>query len=258
MAHRTLRRASLVSCRSWSGCVDDGHDPADRQSARCNLRNMSPAQLVAHGEEAEEWGGYFIVNGNEKLIRLLIMPRRHNPIAINRPSFAHKGVGYTQHCVSIRCVRPDQSSLHNHVHYLSTGALTLRFTHRKAEYLVPLMLVLKALTDASDKDVFAALVQNDTDNTFITDRAELLIRSFKPYALLTAHQCLDFLGQRFRTAFDSPDDMSDRDVGHWLLRKIVLVHLDSYVDKYRMLLYVGDQSHRADRAATWSASSTRL
>ena len=43
----------------------------------CNLDGMSPQQLVQHGEEAEEFGGYFIVNGNEKLIRQLIMPRRH-------------------------------------------------------------------------------------------------------------------------------------------------------------------------------------
>ena len=38
---------------------------------------MNAKKLVAHGEEAEEFGGYFVINGNEKLIRMLIMPRRH-------------------------------------------------------------------------------------------------------------------------------------------------------------------------------------
>ena len=32
---------------------------------------------MARGEEANEMGGYFIVNGNEKLLRLTISPRKH-------------------------------------------------------------------------------------------------------------------------------------------------------------------------------------
>lgn len=39
---------------------------------------MTPEQLVAHGEEPNEMGGYFICNGLEKLIRLLIVPRSNN------------------------------------------------------------------------------------------------------------------------------------------------------------------------------------
>ena len=39
---------------------------------------MNPEQLVAHGEEPNEMGGYFICNGLEKLIRLLIVPRSNN------------------------------------------------------------------------------------------------------------------------------------------------------------------------------------
>ena len=39
------------------------------QSNRCNLKGMSSAQLVGRNEESSSWGGYFIVNGNEKLIR---------------------------------------------------------------------------------------------------------------------------------------------------------------------------------------------
>lgn len=47
------------------------------QSSACGLSGLTPAQLVARGEEAQEFGGYFIINGNEKLIRMLVMPRRH-------------------------------------------------------------------------------------------------------------------------------------------------------------------------------------
>lgn len=42
-------------------------------------------------------GGYFIVNGNEKVIRMLIMPRRNYPIAMARPKWKSRGQGYTQY-----------------------------------------------------------------------------------------------------------------------------------------------------------------
>jgi DNA-directed RNA polymerase I subunit RPA2 len=38
---------------------------------------MSPAELVKAREEGTELGGYFIINGLEKLIRLICMPKRN-------------------------------------------------------------------------------------------------------------------------------------------------------------------------------------
>jgi DNA-directed RNA polymerase I subunit RPA2 len=40
-------------------------------SSRCRLRGKSPQEMVALREEATECGGYFIVNGIERIIRLL-------------------------------------------------------------------------------------------------------------------------------------------------------------------------------------------
>lgn len=40
-------------------------------SARCRLRGKGPEEMVALREEATECGGYFIVNGIERIIRLL-------------------------------------------------------------------------------------------------------------------------------------------------------------------------------------------
>lgn len=42
-------------------------------------------------------GGYFIINGIEKVIRMLIMPRRNYPIAMSRPKWKSRGQGYTQY-----------------------------------------------------------------------------------------------------------------------------------------------------------------
>jgi DNA-directed RNA polymerase I subunit RPA2 len=112
-----------------------------------------------------------------------------------------------------------------------------RFTLRKQEYLIPVMLLFKALISASDLEIFEAVVMQGYNNTFLTDRMELLLRSFKShYSLYTGDQCLDYLGRMFRVALGQPDDMNDRELGVYLVRKLVLVHLEDPRDKFRMLM----------------------
>ncbi|GAA96456.1 uncharacterized protein L969DRAFT_94546 [Mixia osmundae IAM 14324] len=210
------------------------------RSERCHLKGMAPAALVKHREEAEELGGYFIINGNEKIIRFLIVPRRNHVIALNRPSFGNRGKLYTAYGVQIRSVRPDQSGLTSTLHYLKNGCLHLRFSWRKNEYMIPLMMILKALLDdeASDKNIYAGIMQNDFANTYYSDRAELLLRTFKDYGLRSGRQCRAYLGKSFRIVLGCPEDWSNERVGRFLLERIVLVHLDEPADKFRMLLFM--------------------
>ena len=197
---------------------------------------MSSSELVRHHEEPEEFGGYFIINGNERLIRYLILPRRNHVISLLRPSFSNRGPSYTQYAVQIRCVRPDQTSVTNTLHYLSNGSAMLRFMWRKQEYVIPIMLVLKALINASYKEIFEGVMMQDYQNTFLSDRVELLLRSFKIYTMHTGEQCLEYLGDKFRVVLNLPEDWSNAAQGAWLIRKMILVHLESPRDKFRLLL----------------------
>lgn len=199
---------------------------------------MSPAKLVSHHEESEEMGGYFIVNGNEKIIRFLIVPRRNHVTSLIRSSFANRGNFYTTYATQIRCVRPDQTSQTNTLHYLSNGTITFRFSWRKNEFMVPVVMLLKALIGASDQEIFTGLAQNAFDDTFRTDRIELLLRNFQYYSLPTASSCLDFLGSKFRVVLGCPDDWDSEQIGRYLLQRIVLVHLKDPISKYRLLLFV--------------------
>jgi DNA-directed RNA polymerase I subunit RPA2 len=199
---------------------------------------MSSAQLVKQNEESSSWGGYFIVNGNEKLIRYLILPRRHHAVSLIRPSFEKRGPTYSKFGVQIRCVRKDETACTNTLHYLTSGGATIRFAWRKNEYMIPLVLVFKALTDASDKEIFEGLVQGENDNTFLTDRVELLLRSAKVWGLHSGTDCLRYLGEKFRVVLGVPEDWPDIRVGAFLIERVVLVHLQKPRDKFRMLLYV--------------------
>ncbi|KAJ4346567.1 DNA-directed RNA polymerase I subunit RPA2 [Didymosphaeria variabile] len=227
-----------------------GQVPIMLKSNRCHLENMSPAQLYKAKEETEEFGGYFIVNGIEKIIRMLIVPRRNYPMAIQRPSYTNRGPGYTTLGVEIRSVRTDQTSQTNALHYLNDGNVNLRFSWRKAEYLIPVIMVLKALVETNDRDIFEGIVgtansEGLAEKQFVADRVELLLRTYKVYGLHSRAMTRAYLGEKFRVVLQIPEDLSDEDAGTEFLRKIVLPHLGAYhvkeqndADKFRMLLFM--------------------
>lgn len=246
----TSYRGKLLLKLKWS--VNDGDEtfsevrdcgglPIMLQSNRCHLNKLSPYQLVQKKEESDELGGYFIVNGIEKLIRMLIVQRRNHPMAIIRPSFANRGAAYSHYGIQIRSVRSDQTSQTNVLHYLNDGQVTFRFSWRKNEYLIPVVMILKALCDTSDREIFDGIVGSDTSNSFLTDRLELLLRGFKKKypQLQNRRQVLQYLGDKFRVVFQASPDMTDYQVGEEVLRRIVLVHLgEDGKDKFHMLLFM--------------------
>lgn len=50
------------------------------RSANCHLYELSEEELVKKHEDMAEMGGYFIINGNERVMRMLVMVKRNYPI----------------------------------------------------------------------------------------------------------------------------------------------------------------------------------
>ena len=63
-----------------------GEIPLMVMSEKCTLFN-NPDKLCEYNEDPAEVGGYFIVNGLEKILRSIIIPRKNFPIGIMRSSF---------------------------------------------------------------------------------------------------------------------------------------------------------------------------
>ena len=59
-------------------------------------------QLVAHKEESIEMGGYFICNGIERIIRMLIVQRRHYIMGLKRSAYKKRGNNYTETATLLR------------------------------------------------------------------------------------------------------------------------------------------------------------
>jgi len=229
---------------------DMGFLPLMLKSNKCHLEKMSPAQLVYNKEESEELGGYFVVNGLEKLVRLLVVNKRNYPMAITRGSFEARGDSYTNKGIQIRSVRPDQSSQTNVLHYLSDGNATFRFSWRKSEYLVPVVMILKALVETNDREIFEGIVGGTgtkglEEKQFVIDRVEMLLRTYKMHNMHGKAKTRAYLGEKFKVVLGLPPDMPGYEAGTEFLRKVILPHLGAHDvteaqdnDKFQMILFM--------------------
>jgi DNA-directed RNA polymerase I subunit RPA2 len=228
-----------------------GQIPVMLRTNKCHLQGKGPPQLIRAKEESDELGGYFIVNGNERLIRMLINTRRNYPVAIVRPSFANRGAGYSKYGIIVRSTRTDESSQTNVLHYLTDGNLIFRFSWKKSEFLIPLPMILRALVETNDREIFESIVapigsKGMEEKQFVIDRVEQLLRAYKrsyPFHSMTATRT--YLGEKFRATLDVTDDVTDYEAGQEFLRKIVLPHLGGQdvtpaqnMDKFRQLLFM--------------------
>jgi len=228
-----------------------GDMPIMVMTKACHLYGSKPDQLVKMKEEQNEFGGYFIVNGIERCVRLLQVPRRNHPTAIQRSNYKNRGPTYTDLGVAIRCARSneDQSSITNTVHYLTTGGASIKFTARKQEFLIPVIIILRALSGSqntnaaagsggvTDEELYNRILQGDENNTFLKARAELLLQDAQRFeGLNTPNECISFLGSRFRMLSMKADSTADLEIGHYIIERFILVHLSNYGDKLECLL----------------------
>lgn len=75
------------------------------------MKNLEPAQLIQHNEHEDEWGGYFILSGHERLIRMLLITRRNYPIAVSRKSWRGRGRMFSEKGIFLRSVADDETSV---------------------------------------------------------------------------------------------------------------------------------------------------
>lgn len=57
-----------------------------------------------------------------------------------------------------RCVAPDESSQTVRCHYLQDGNVNFAFTIRRAEYFVPIGILLKCFLEVTDRELYEKLM----------------------------------------------------------------------------------------------------
>ncbi|KAK4533082.1 hypothetical protein CCYA_CCYA15G3939 [Cyanidiococcus yangmingshanensis] len=228
-----------------------GEVPVMVGSKVCNLDGLGPDDRLTLHEEEFDCGGYFIVNGIEKVIRMVIMPRANHVMVIARDANARRGEHFSRFCAMVRCARSERARIvTNHLHYLNNGYMRFRFTVKRQEYLLPFGLVMKALYDISDRELFSLLTAPsaccganlEKNVRFISERAVMAIREL--YRLTngegTREAALSFIGSRFRCLFGEhiTAQASDECCGVFVIRRYVLTHLDEPLQKLEFLAYM--------------------
>ncbi|XP_032072061.1 DNA-directed RNA polymerase I subunit RPA2 [Thamnophis elegans] len=242
-ARRSTYRGKLTADVSWSvngipkGIIKQtlGNIPIMVKSKFCHLHNLSPKALIQHHEEEEEMGGYFIINGIEKLIRMMIMPRRNFPLAMIKPKWKSRGPGYTEYGVSMHCVKDEHTSVNMTLHYLDSGSVMVNFIYQKELFFIPLGFLLKALVGFSDFQIFQELIKGKEDDTFYKNCVSQMLRLVTEDGCLTQKQVLIFLGQRFRVKLNLPDWYSNERVGEFLFNQCICIHLKTKAEKFYLL-----------------------
>ncbi|KAK9284078.1 hypothetical protein L1049_012338 [Liquidambar formosana] len=225
-----------------------GQFPIMLMSKLCNLRGADPQKLVSCREESLEMGGYFILNGFERVVRLLILQKRNYPVSVVRNSFSDRREGYTDKAVVIRCVREDQSAVTVKLYYLRSGSARLGFWIQGREFLLPLGIVLKALVDTTDHEIYLSLtscysekyegVKGAVGTPLLGERAKVILDEVQHLALLTRLQCLQHIGEHFQPVMNGLETESYSVVGETVLRDYIFVHLDNNYDKFNLLIFM--------------------
>ncbi|VDN03092.1 unnamed protein product [Thelazia callipaeda] len=246
----TYRGALKVGIEIWiNGTKMDfceliiGKVPVMLKSNRCHLRWLTKKELIAHGEERSEKGGYFICKGSEKVIRLLVANRRNYPIAIVRRSFREKGALFTQFGVMMRCVRENHSAAMMTLHYLESGSVVIALQYRREIFYLPLMYVLKSLTSMNDQCIKDNLTRCRPDDHFWEGCVTTMLALCNEDGIVDRKSALNAVGNRFRVAAQDrigPWE-SSADVGHFLLRSCVAIHLHDDEDKFFLLSFMAQK-----------------
>ncbi|RXG54467.1 DNA-directed RNA polymerase I subunit RPA2 [Armadillidium vulgare] len=171
-----------------------GEIPIMVKSKKCNLYGMNTAELVRHGELRNETGGYFIVNGGCRVLRMLIANRRNYPIALIRKSWKMRDNNISEKGIFIRCVSQDETSTYNILHHMTTGGVKLEVQMDRELFHIPLILTLKVLLDYSDRMIYISLMKGRENDNYYSENYVLI-------HLETVKQKFDFLCMMTRKLF---------------------------------------------------------
>lgn len=193
-----------------------GNIPIMLKSNACHLNGMSREELINHGEDPDDVGGYFIVNGTEKVL-INIEDLSSNSFLVEKSStgtspfvgkvFSEKGSFKIPHTIE----RPKD------------GIFYLSFTRVKK---VPLILVLKALGILKDEDIMKMVSEEKQYD-------EMLINLFEFVNVKTQEDAIDQIAKK---------------IGITQAKEIRLERMNEIVNKY-LLPHLGvEEKDRLNKA----------
>ncbi|MAF36089.1 DNA-directed RNA polymerase subunit B'' [archaeon] len=127
-----------------------GKIPVMVRSKFCHLHNMNQEERIAEGEDPQDKGGYFILNGNERVL-IVVEDLASNRFVVEKNNTTKKYIG------KLYAEQGSYRIPHN-ITQLKDGLTHLSFTRFKN---IPIILAIKALGLTKDKEIMAAVCGDD-------------------------------------------------------------------------------------------------
>lgn len=210
-----LKVGTMIGTQKDSFEVQIAKMPIMLKSDKCVLKNKTFDELIKLGEDPSEPGGYFIINGTEKVVVLM------EDLALNK--FFVEGIESPEPIGRMFSERGVYKSLQE-IRRLKDGSYTFTFGNFKN---IPLFLLIKALGMTKDKDIVGLTEVVDPDVIF----------QMSEFSNLTdVDDVIEILSKRFNL-IGSAKEKGDRI--SFYLNNFVLPHVgvtdEKRIDKARLI-----------------------
>jgi len=178
--------------------VHVGDLPIMVRSKKCMLSGLDEKGMVGVGEDPSDPGGYFVINGTERVLVLI------EEIASNKPIFEKTDEGGVT--VRINSERSGFKQRHL-VEMKPDGEITISFANIKK---LPIVVLLKALGMENDKELCSMISKNERIlNEFYTNLYETDV--------ITTEEAFNFIGSKLKVSKDYVKERVSQIMDRYLL-----------------------------------------
>jgi DNA-directed RNA polymerase beta subunit len=160
------------------------------KSKYCHLSNLTEEELIEHYEDPNDLGGYFLLNGNERVLKIV------EDLASNKFFVEKNHTGPSKYTARIFSEKGSYRIPHI-IEQMKDGKIYLSFTRFRR---VPIISIIKALGLTKDQDI-AALINEDKNYD------DVFINLFSIFELKTQKDTIEFLTKKIElNVQDQKDD----------------------------------------------------
>lgn len=192
-----------------------GKLPIMLKSKHCHLHELSREELISHGEDPSDPGGYFIINGTERVIVNV------EDLAANNFMVENDGKAYSGRFFASK----GSYKIPHNFERNKDGIYYMSFTRIKS---MPVVIVLKALGLIKDEDIMKAV---STEKTY----EEIIFNLFGFVEIKTQDDAIDYIAKRSGVA---------------QIKEIRMERTREIFDKYLLPNVGTDGTHRLQKAKT--------
>ncbi len=168
-----------------------GKLPVMLKSGHCHLQGLKAADLVKHGEDPYDYGGYFVLNGNERVLIIV------EDLASNKLFVKKAATGPSKYIGKLFSEKTSYRIPHT-IEQMKDGVIYLSFSRFKR---IPIISVIKALGLVTDREIMQFIMPDRVHD-------DLLVNLYHSVGLKNQRDALDFLARHI--GFGQHDFKYDR------------------------------------------------